>query len=160
MKYVTGDLLNMADNGDFDFIVQGCNCFHTMGGGIARQIAERYPEAVEADNATVRGDYLKLGTVAPARISRGTNEFCIANAYTQFGHTGALAPYEEGVLVDYNALAVAFAKVADMAKFSPYLTVGYPKIGAGLAGGDWDHIEDIIDRELNGLDHTCVVWNG
>lgn len=31
MKYILGDLIKMADTGDFDIIVQGCNCFNTMG---------------------------------------------------------------------------------------------------------------------------------
>lgn len=30
MKYVLGDLIKMADAGDFDIIAQGCNCFNTM----------------------------------------------------------------------------------------------------------------------------------
>jgi O-acetyl-ADP-ribose deacetylase (regulator of RNase III) len=37
--------------------------------------------------------------------------------------------------------------------------IGYPKIGAGLAGGDWSIIEEIIDRELEGEDHTLVYLN-
>ena len=34
--------------------------------------------------------------------------------------------------------------------------IGYPKIGAGLAGGDWDLISHIIHEELAGEDHTLV----
>lgn len=33
-----GDLIERAENGDFDVIIQGCNCFHTMGAGIAKSI--------------------------------------------------------------------------------------------------------------------------
>ena len=36
--------------------------------------------------------------------------------------------------------------------------LGYPKIGAGLAGGDWPRIAAIIDRELAGEDHTLVEF--
>ena len=36
--------------------------------------------------------------------------------------------------------------------------IGYPKIGAGLAGGDWSIIEKIIDEELQGTDHTLVIF--
>jgi len=36
--------------------------------------------------------------------------------------------------------------------------IGYPKIGAGLAGGDWERISRIIDEELAGEDHTLVLY--
>jgi len=35
-----------------------------------------------------------------------------------------------------------------------------PKIGAGLAGGDWTKIAAIIENELKGRHVTVVVWNG
>ena len=34
--------------------------------------------------------------------------------------------------------------------------IGYPRIGAGLAGGDWSTIYQIIDDELQGEDQTLV----
>jgi O-acetyl-ADP-ribose deacetylase (regulator of RNase III) len=37
-------------------------------------------------------------------------------------------------------------------------TFGLPMIGAGLAGGDWDIIEGIIQEELNGEDVTVVKY--
>jgi O-acetyl-ADP-ribose deacetylase (regulator of RNase III) len=36
--------------------------------------------------------------------------------------------------------------------------IGYPLIGAGLAGGDWKIISEIIDQELKGEDHTVVIY--
>ena len=56
IKFVTGDLLDKAENGDYDIIVHGCNCFCVMGSGIAAQIRERYPEAAEIDKQTLRGN--------------------------------------------------------------------------------------------------------
>lgn len=38
--------------------------------------------------------------------------------------------------------------------------IGYPKIGAGLAGGDWTVIRAIIEEELAGLDHMLVEFSG
>jgi hypothetical protein len=34
----------------------------------------------------------------------------------------------------------------------------YPKIGAGLARGDWPTIAAMIDEELAGEDHTLVEF--
>jgi hypothetical protein len=36
--------------------------------------------------------------------------------------------------------------------------IGYPMLGAELAGGVWDTISSIIDEELDGEDHTLVVF--
>ncbi len=37
--------------------------------------------------------------------------------------------------------------------------IGIPKIGAGLAGGDWARIAAIIEEELAGEDVTLVEFN-
>ena len=39
----------------------------------------------------------------------------------------------------------------------PDKRIGYPRIGAGMAGGDWEIISSIIAEELEGLDHTLVL---
>lgn len=36
MKEINGDLVEMADNGQFSLIVHGCNCQSVMGSGIAK----------------------------------------------------------------------------------------------------------------------------
>ena len=40
----------------------------------------------------------------------------------------------------------------------PRKTVGLPKIGAGLAGGDWIVIKNIIEDELKDLNVTIVEY--
>ena len=42
MKYIDGDLIRLAKQGTFDVIAHGCNCFCTMGAGIAPQMAEAF----------------------------------------------------------------------------------------------------------------------
>lgn len=37
--------------------------------------------------------------------------------------------------------------------------LGLPKIGAGLAGGNWNIIRKILEEELEGLDVTIVEYN-
>jgi hypothetical protein len=36
--------------------------------------------------------------------------------------------------------------------------IGYPRIGAGLARGDWTRIAGIIDEKLEGEYHTLVEY--
>ena len=150
MKTVDGDLIEMALRGRFEVIVHGCNCFHTMGAGIAKAIATNFPEALAADQDTEYGSHAKLGTISIATIERGGTVFTIVNAYTQFKWRG------RGRKVDYDAVEACFREVADA--FGDR-RIAYPAIGAGLAGGDWSVIEGRISAALYGCDHTLVRFS-
>lgn len=150
MKIVEGDLITLALAGQFDVIVHGCNCFCTMAAGIARAIQEEFPEAYAADLVTNKSDRKKLGVFSFATVQRDEHEITIVNGYTQFHFHG------ESVLVDYNAVQRLFKKVKQ--QFSGK-RIGYPKIGAGLAGGDWERISRIIEQELADEDHCLVVYS-
>ena len=149
MKIVHGNLITLALDGVFDVIVHGCNCHCAMGAGIAKAIRETFPEAYEADCATAKGDRGKLGTISYASVVRGDLTITVVNAYTQYNSAGA------GRLADYDAIRAAKASVRSA--FAGR-RIGYPRIGAGLAGGDWQVISAIIDEELAGEDHTLVEF--
>jgi O-acetyl-ADP-ribose deacetylase (regulator of RNase III) len=149
MKIIRGDLIELAKAGKFDVIVQGCNCQCRMGRGIALTIKQQFPEAVAADCQTAIGDRSKLGSFTIAKIDRDGYDFTIVNGYTQFHWDG------EGVLADYDAIRSVFRQVK--AQFSGQ-RIGYPKLGAGLARGDWAIIAQIITEELAGEDHTFVEF--
>jgi O-acetyl-ADP-ribose deacetylase (regulator of RNase III) len=68
MRKIKGNLIALAKQGNFDIIVHGCNCFNTMGSGIAKQIRENFSYAYEVDQKTVKGDRNKLGSFTVARI--------------------------------------------------------------------------------------------
>lgn len=138
----------MALDGQFDVIVHGCNCFCTMGSGVARQIREKFPEAYQADKNTARGDYGKLGAITSARIE--ANDLTVVNAYTQFRY-GA-----EKMHVDYKAVRECFKKIAKQFKGKK---IAFPAIGCGLAGGDWNIVSKIIDEELAGEDYVFVEYS-
>jgi len=65
MIVLKGDLIQIALAGRFDVIIHGCNCFCTMGAGIAKLIRDNFPEAYQADLETVVGNKEKLGTYFP-----------------------------------------------------------------------------------------------
>lgn len=149
MKTIQGDLIEMAMQGRFDVIVHGCNCFCSMGGGIARTIRAVFPAALEADCQTVSGDKDKLGTTTTAVCPTHSGTVTVVNAYTQYDYAGP------GVLVDYDALTRCLQWVAQT---YPDQRIGLPKIGAGLAGGNWPQIQQIIETTLAHTDYTVVVF--
>jgi O-acetyl-ADP-ribose deacetylase (regulator of RNase III) len=149
MKTIQGDLIRLASEGKFDLIVHGCNCFGTMSAGIAKGIKESFPQAFEADLATERGSKAKLGTCSFARIPIGVTALIVVNAYTQFDWRGS------GVKVEYEAVRSCMLWIKE--RFSGN-RIGLPKIGAGLARGDWAIIAAIIDGELSGEDVTLVEY--
>jgi len=152
MKEVTGDLIEFAKEGMFEVIIHGCNCFCTMGSGIARTIADQFPTAYKADCATKKGDRNKLGTFTGAAVGEMGyhSPFFIINAYTQYKYT------RNEVDVDYDAVQKVMRSINSLFKGK---RVGYPLIGAGLAGGDWNVLSKIIDEELTDVDHTLVIFD-
>jgi len=149
MHVIQGDLLKLALMGEFDVVVHGCNCQCTMGAGIAKTIKDLFPEAYRADCATRKGDQEKLGTVSYADIVRAGTSFTIVNAYTQFHWRG------KGTNADYSAIRGAMIEVK---RLFGGRRIGYPLIGAGFAGGDWNVIAPIIDEALTGENHTLVQY--
>ena len=152
MKYIVGDLISLAKEGYFDVIVHGCNCFCTMGSGIARQIKESFPKVYLEDKKTPKGAPGKLGMFSYANIQLASGKhLTIVNAYTQFMYG------YKNQHIQYDAVQKVFALI--LQKFHGK-RIGYPKIGAGLGKGDWGIIKNIIDEQLAGEDHTCVVLQG
>ena len=164
MNTIKGNLITLAKDGTFNLIVHGCNCHCTMGSGIAPAIAEAFNGPMgprQADNLTVAGDRGKLGdyTVSAWLHPDTLHSVLIINAYTQYD----IASEYGDIMVDYDAVRSCFKDITDSVKNFVHpdpIRIGYPMIGAGLAGGDWDVISAIINEELEGLNHTLVEWDG
>lgn len=153
LKKISGDLLDLAEAGEFDIIVHGCNCFNTMGGGIARQIRERYPEAAQADAKTIRGDYTKLGNWTESYAGE-KSRFTILNCYTQYNMSTGEDVFE------YAAFELILKKLAHQ---YPNKRYGFPLIGQGLARGDPERINQMLEDfaskiTAQGGSVTLVKW--
>lgn len=141
---ITGDLI--ADAQKYDVIVHGANCHCKMKSGIAKQVIVHFPEAQQVDMVTVKGSKEKLGTLS---FTQNTTPV-VVNAYTQYDFG------TDKMNCDYEAVRNCMKAIK---KQFAGKKIGMPQIGAGLAGGDWNIIKQIITDELHDEDVTIVYWN-
>ena len=140
---IVGDLLN---SDKCHVIVHQCNLFHVMGGGIAKHIKQKFPEAYEADKKTNHGDRSKLGTYSVARVRYdGLPLKYIVNLYSQadFGGSHRQTSYDamvEGLTLLRESLEKHHAKGNNLVLGIPY------QLGCGLAHGNWSIVRAIIDE--------------
>lgn len=146
IKYIIGDLVETA--GNYDVVAHGCNCFCTMGAGIAKAIKKKYYGAYAVDKKTKYGDVNKLGSITTYYDE--DDDVTIINAYIQHHYKGA------DVLVEYSALRSCLKEIKEQHAGQ---TIGLPLIGCGLAGGDWGVVEGIIKDELRDEDVTVIIFN-
>jgi O-acetyl-ADP-ribose deacetylase (regulator of RNase III) len=169
-----GNLITLAQKGEFDVIAHGCNCFCVMGAGIAPQMAKafgcdeysleqtertnQYGDKIPTNNM---GNINKLGQIEYQRVvlkkedSLTKGYVDVVNCYTQFGFGknhigGADAP------LDYEALKLCMRKINYI--FSGQ-HIGLPWIGCGLAGGSKDRVSIIIEDELKDCKVTIVEYD-
>ncbi len=156
-REVVGNLITMAQQGKFQVITHGCNCFCTMGAGIAPQMAGAFGcDKFPMEGQQHRGDYNKLGQI-DWKVNTYTGEngkfdLAVVNSYTQYGfglnHEGGTARP-----LDYDALRLCMRKINHQFKGRH---VGLPLIGCGLAGGDEKTVKSLIKEELKDCKVTIV----
>lgn len=151
MHIITDDLIQLGKDNEFDIIMHGCNCFNTMGAGIAAQVAQNFPDAKLADDETIRGDVGKLGTYTIGMHGR----LVILNCYTQYGMSNTGQD-----VFEYIAFDRVLHKIAS--RFGKW-RIGLPMIGMGLAGGNETRIMSMIESFADRVDNlggsvTLVKW--
>ncbi len=144
IEHRVGDLLNEPD---INVIAHQANLFHTFGGGIARVIKDKFPDAYAADCATLHGntgDTSKLGTYSSAKVN---DKLTILNCYSQtgMGATDRNTSYND-ILIIFKTIE---SKVAAWNAANPtdQRVIGVPyKYGCGLAGGAWRIVLAILEE--------------
>lgn len=134
IQFVRGNLVEAFQNREETSIVHGCNCFHTMGSGFAKQISKAYPRVLEADKRmSVKGDASKLGTFTKYHFKEvNIFPYSIYNLYSQYTY------WKDGQLVMWEAVLKGLVKIVSdlsLTEDSKNVTLAMPLIGCGLAGG-------------------------
>ena len=84
----------------------------------------------------------------------GVKDIIVVNSYTQYNYG---KNHKDGVAkpIDYEALTLCLRKIN---KTFAGKHIGLPKIGSGLAGGDWNRIKKIIQTELKDMKVSVVIY--
>lgn len=138
IRLLHGNVLEPRDGGN-KIICQLVNDKATKwGGGVARKIAKRFPEAEDQfTKALIQIPHNKrLGRVI---FSKASEDITIASLIGQEGFGPSLFPR-----IRYAAVQSCLEEVADRA-VSVGASIHMPKIGTGSAGADWSTIEEMLD---------------
>lgn len=153
LKHVKGNLIDMAEAGQFDIIVHGCNCQNTMGSGIAKELKTRYPGVYVADTKATSyyfNPIFKLGNFSMSIHMVNDHCFEVVNAYTQLHYLPRGIDHFE-----YESFGLILRKLAAI---YPDKRFGFPYIGMGLAGGDPEIITEMLEVFSDTVDTTLVEF--
>lgn len=135
IEYRRGDLFKEYNPSRKTVLCHGANAQGVMNSGVAKTFHNMYPKAFNQYVTDIRDGY-SLGSVSYFSVS---DNLLLASAITQEYYGRRDYRY-----VSYDAVNQAFRKIYEDAIKYKYQQVIFPKIGAGLGGGDWNVIEACI----------------
>lgn len=151
INYIKGDATNPQGLGN-KLIVHICNDIGAWGKGFVLAISKKWrePEREYREWYKSQTDF-GLGKVQFVKVEPDT---FVANMIGQhkIRKTNGLAP------IRYDSVEECLNKVADFA-IENQTSIHMPRIGCGLAGGNWIEIEKIINRTLIDKDIKVTVYD-
>lgn len=137
-----GNAIEKAFSGEFDVIVQGCNCFSTQKKGFAILMSQTFlTDKFPMENSEEHLN--KLGCIDYQIKSIGDGkEIIVCNMYTQYHWAN---PSRYGIPLDYDALRLCFRKLNKAFKNQKVIVPGL--IGCGNAKGKPSIVKQIINEE-------------
>jgi len=148
IHYIKGDATKPEGNG-IKIIAHICNDIGGWGKGFVLAISKRWKEPeINYRNWYKSGDNFELGQVQFVKVEE---DIIIAN---MIGQKGIKSSHLD-VPIRYDAVDSCLKKLSDKAE-EIGASIHMPRIGCGLAGGKWDMIEPLIQKNIisNGID----VW--
>lgn len=131
IEYRKGNLMDVKSG----IIIHGCNLQGVMGAGVAKATKEKYPDCFLKYKTQLDLLNYSLGMDIMYRVN---DNLLICNALTQkcFGR--------DKRQVNYAAIVQVFSRLVPEAIRND-LVLHFPKIGAGLGGGEWGIISQLIE---------------
>ena len=144
IHHITGNALDFPEN--TNVLLNIVSLKPVMGAGIARQIAEEYPDAFQAHKDFIAGGTAMLGEFSSAIVAAGTKRICNLIAQADIGTHRRQLDYE----ALYSGLTIFRELLTDAYNNGRVYRVAMPWVGTGLAGGSRKvvgaMIEDIFEN--------------
>ena len=152
LKYVKGDATSPMGTGN-KIIVHVCNDVGGWGKGFVMALSAKWnkPEKKYREWYQLKENF-KLGQSQFVKVEE---DIWIAN---MIGQRDIKKDKEGNPPVRYDAIASALSQVCRFA-IENNASVHMPRIGCGLAGGDWKKMELIILEELTDKKISVVVYD-
>lgn len=132
-KEIHGSILDT----ELRFIAHGVNAQDVIGSGVAKVLYEKYPEVKKRYHEYCSSVEIgrRLGSICSTTIQKDGK--VIFNMFTQFEYG-----YDGKRYVNYAAIVQCFTKIVNQGTVK---VLAIPKIGCGLAGGDWEIVKQLIN---------------
>lgn len=148
IRYLQGDATRPQGPGP-KIIAHICNDRGRWGKGFVLALSARWPEPEQAYKAWAKtGDWLgePFGLGALQLVEVPDTDIVVANLVAQHG----LRPQDGVPPIRYGALETALHKLQIAAR-QRCATLHMPRIGCGLAGGEWSKVEKLLSKLLGEL---------
>lgn len=155
ISYVRGDATNPPPGGN-RFIVHICNDAGGWGAGFVLSVSRRWtlPEAAYrsyARSCLTRDESMELGALQLVKVEE---DLWVVNLI------GQVRPKIDDNIppIRYLAIWKGLDRIRKKAQ-QHGASVHMPRIGCGLAGGDWDSIEPMIRKQLSAFGIQVTVYD-
>lgn len=138
ITYLKGDATEPIGDGE-KYILHIVNNIGLWGKGFVLALSEKWKEPEEIFYESHKL-HTELGAVSFVPV---TEDITVVNMYAQSGVRSYLNP----IPIHYGYLDMCLRKVAEQIGDKD-ITVHMPKIGCGLAGGDWNIVKNYIYANL------------
>lgn len=149
ITYLKGDATEPLGEGH-KIIAHVCNCQGGWGRGFVLAVSKKWPQPEKAYRTSLKPhNETLLGLTQFVKVS---DDIMVANMIAQKGYgKGNLDRHKKSkvksseIPLQYDHLETCLEFVNKQADYEGS-TIHMPKIGSGLAGGDWAQIEKIIEK--------------
>lgn len=153
IRYATGDATAPPGSGP-RIIAHVCNDIGAWGRGFVMALSKRGPEPEAAYRAWHRDRASNDFALGAVQLVPVHENLWVANMVGQHGirRAGGLPP------VRYDAIGEALGRLGEHA-VRLGAAVHMPRIGCGLAGGRWEDIEPLLEKQLSARGVAVTVYD-
>lgn len=152
-KYIVGDITET----ELKQIAHGVNCQNKMGSGVAKALYSKFPEVKTEYHRWIEHQKKSYFDFEPKHL---LGQSCmvqdkdkeIFNCFTQLQYG-----YDGKKYVSYSAIIKCFEELVYFHNSGQLIDnkIAIPKIGCGLAGGDWYIVEQLINEVVG---DSLEIW--